>query len=474
MKIEISAPGKLILLGEYAVVYQRPCLVSAVSRRLKLRLEKMKRKIFQIEKGDKKGFVKTAIKNFSQKYSLDFGVKIETEKGFRLKYGLGSSAAATVSVLKGLAELAKIKMDKRELFNLAYKTVLDVQGVGSGFDVAAAIYGGTIYFKTGGEKIEKIADFDLPIIVGYSGVKADTPTLVRKVAEEKKRHHEMIERIFDEIENLVEEGKKALLEKNWKGLGELMNINQKLLENLGVSTEKLQRMIYEARMAGAIGAKLSCAGGGDCMIALADEKDRNDVERAIEKAGGRVVKLDFGAEGVRLERAGAVDNADELFVIVDKNDKILGFEKRSKCHHDKSLIHRAIGVVIFNNQGKVLLQKRSENKDVFPGFYTISCSGHVGKGEEYLESAKRELKEELGVEIRLDFCKKFISQSERETEMNALFKGKSEGPFFPNKDEVERVDFFSKKEIKHLLSQGKLLLTHFAKMSLQKMGVLEK
>ena len=300
-QMKVSAPGKLILLGEHAVVYHRPCLVSAVSKRLKLGIQKIKRKIVQIEKGDKKGFVKTAVKNFSEKYGLDFGVKIETEKGFDLNYGLGSSAAVTVSVLRGLAELANIKMAKRELFNFAYKTVLDVQGVGSGFDVAAAIYGGTIYFKTGGEEIEKIGDFDLPIIVGYSGVKADTPTLVKKVVEGKKRHPQIVEKIFNEIENLVEEGREVLLEKNWKRLGELMNINQKLLENLGVSTEKLQRMIYEARMAGALGAKLSGAGGGDCMIALVDPKDRADVERVIEKAGGEIVKLNFSAEGVKVE-----------------------------------------------------------------------------------------------------------------------------------------------------------------------------
>ena len=80
-----------------------------------------------------------------------------------------------------------------------------------------------------------------------------------------------------------------------------MNSNQKLLENLGVSTEKLQRMIGEARKAGAIGAKLSGAGGGDCMIALVNRKDRAGVEKAIEGAGGEIIKLNFSAEGVRVE-----------------------------------------------------------------------------------------------------------------------------------------------------------------------------
>lgn len=489
-QIEVSAPGKLVLLGEHAVVYQRPCLVSAVSKRLKLEIRKLKGGFLQIEatavglKGYRKElhqlcqnelprgarFVETAVKNFFQKYSFNFGIKVEAKDGFDLKYGLGSSAAVTVSVLKGLTELGKIEVDKRELFDLAYQTVLDVQGVGSGFDVAAAIYGGTIYFKTGGEIIKPIADFELPIVVGYSGTKADTPTLVRQLAEKKEKQPRTIEKIFDEISNLVEKGKKAVLKKDWSGLGKLMVANQKFLEKLGVSTPKLGKMISAAQKAGALGAKLSGAGGGDCMIALVNEKDKADVGKAIKKAGGQVVKLGFSAEGVRLERTLGIDDSSELFVVVGENDNIIGYEPRSICHQNKSLIHRLVGIIIFNKKGQILLQKRSKRKSTHPGFYTLSCSGHVSKGEKYQDTAERELEEELGVKIPLRFFKKFISQSEKETHMSALFKGKSEGPFFPNRKEIERVDFFSKKEIRGLLSLR--LLTPFAKRSLQEIGIL--
>jgi len=319
--IKVSAPGKLILLGEHAVVYQRPCLVSAVSRRLNLEIKKSKRKKLFIEapavglkdyqkeinnlcqKKLPKGarFVETAVRNFFQAYNFNFGVKVEAKDGFTLQYGLGSSAAVTVSVLKGLAVLTEVKINKKDLFKLAYRTILDVQGVGSGFDAAAAIYGGTIYFKTGGEIIEPIANFDLPIVVAWSGVKADTPTLVRKIAERKKRYPRVVEKIFNEIESLVEKGKKAILKKDWHNLGELMDINQRLLKSLGVSTEKLEQIIYEVKKAGALGAKLSGAGGGDCVIVLIDDKDRIEVEKAIKKAGGKLVGLQFSAKGVVLE-----------------------------------------------------------------------------------------------------------------------------------------------------------------------------
>lgn len=320
-KVKVSAPGKLMLLGEHAVVWGRPCLVMAVDRRLKISLEKLKEKFLEIEAPSagiksyrknlselgknsppkKPRFVEMAVKNFADKYSLNFGVKIKTEDGPPLNYGLGSSAAITVAVLKGLTELSRKNLAKKRLFDLAYKTVLDVQGVGSGFDVAAAIYGGTIYFKTGGRKIEKAVNFDLPLVVGWSGVKADTPTLVRKVAREREKHPQIVGKIFDKIEGLVEEGRKALLKKDWQTLGELMNINQKLLENLGVNTPKLAKLIYTSRQAGALGAKLSGAGGGDCMIALVDEKDRKDVEEAIENARGKVIKAKIGGERVRID-----------------------------------------------------------------------------------------------------------------------------------------------------------------------------
>lgn len=300
--IKVSAPGKLILLGEHSVVYHRPCLVSTVSWRLKLSLEKIEKRIFKIETGDKKGFVKTAVENFSRIYSLNFGVKIKKENGLEFNYGLGSSAAVTVSALEGLAELAKIKLSKKELFNLAYQTVLDVQGVGSGFDVAAAIYGGTIYFKTAGEIIEPLTDQALPVVVAYSGVKADTPTIVRQVAEKKKKQPQVINQIFNEITQLVEKGKKALLKKDWPRLGQLMNANQKLLEKLSVSTPKLEKMISAAKSAGAFGAKLSGAGAGDCMIALVEEKNKQAIEKSIEKSGGEIVPIQVGTrQGVKVE-----------------------------------------------------------------------------------------------------------------------------------------------------------------------------
>ena len=92
-------------------------------------------------------------------------------------------------------------------------------------------------------------------------------------------------------------------------------------------------------------------------------------------------------------------------------------------HSDRKYIHRSVGVVIFNENGDVLLQKRSKSKDIEPGKWTISASGHVTWGQEYLEAAGRELFEELGVKTELSFVKKILTKDSRELEWTEIYRG---------------------------------------------------
>lgn len=319
--IQISAPGKLMLLGEHAVVYNRPCLVSAVDQRMHVTLELTTRDKFELNAEDvniknyqkplseigggeiPKGasFAEMAVKNFCEKYQLKKGIKITTQSQFSSLFGFGSSSAVTVCVIKGLSELTKISLSEKEVFDLSYKTILDIQGKGSGFDLAAAIYGGTLYFVTGGKKMEPLDTKGLELVVGYSGVKADTVTMVNLVKEKMIAQKKVIEKIFDYIAQLVEDARDAILKKDWRYLGTLMDYNQNYLEELGVSTEKLNRMITAARKTGAYGAKLSGAGGGDCMIALVSKEKQKLVQEAIQNNGGQILELAIEAEGVRFE-----------------------------------------------------------------------------------------------------------------------------------------------------------------------------
>lgn len=304
-KISVSAPGKLMLFGEHAVVYNRPCLVTAVSARIKVSIERTSGD-FKIEAPQVKDvrFVEETVGFFQKKFKIGNGLAIKTESDFSCEYGFGSSSAVTVGILEGLRELFNLSLSKKDLFDLGYKVTLAIQGLGSGFDIAAAAFGGVLYFLTAGKVIEKLSVKSLPLVVGYSGVKADTSTLVKRVGLGFKAQRSRIEKIFNEIAQIVEEAKKELIEKNWLRVGYLMSKNQALLQKLGVSTKKLDKMCQAAEKAGAFGAKLSGAGGGDCMIALISNEKKRAVERAIERAGGKVIKVQTCAEGVRDESNG--------------------------------------------------------------------------------------------------------------------------------------------------------------------------
>lgn len=313
MKITVSAPGKLMLFGEHAVVYGRPCIVTAVGQRMRAVVELINKPIFILNAPDvgvknyqkpmtelgigdiPKGarFIEFAVKNFHIKKG---GVKITTKSEFNALFGFGSSSASTVCVIKALSELTGKKLPDRQIFDLAYKTVLDVQGKGSGFDTASAIYGGTLYFVKGGKVIKPLNIKNLPLIVGYSGIKADTVTIVNQVLEKAKKYPEQIDNTYTSIQSIVDLARKAILKSDYKTLGKLMNFNQDYLVFLGVSSQKLDTMINAAKDAGAYGAKLSGAGVGDCMIAIAPQKARKAVEKAI-----KAINIKTNAEGVRVE-----------------------------------------------------------------------------------------------------------------------------------------------------------------------------
>lgn len=167
------------------------------------------------------------------------------------------------------------------------------------------------------------------------------------------------------------------------------------------------------------------------------------------------------------------DDQQELFVVVDKDDNILGYRTRYECHHDRSLIHRGAVCFLFDDMGRVLLQKRSATKDTDPGFWSVSAGGHVGKGESYEAAMARELKEELGVGLPIVFVEKFIFNHPRETEMDALFTAKGNGPFHPDPREVAEVTFFSNIEILKNLKSKVFHMTKICHEGLYKVGFLK-
>lgn len=302
-KITVSAPGKLMLFGEHAVVYGYPCIVTAVDKRLYVEAGLSAKEEDEIIAPQVKEsrFVLESIAYFKEKFHINQSVRITTYGDFSHTVGLGSSSAVTVATFKALSVLFNTPLTQKEIFDLSYKVNLDIQGLGSGFDIAAATFGKTLYFVSGGKVIEPLQTDALPLIVGYSGIKADTPFYVRRLAESFKNKKDELNKLFEDITYIVNKAKDNIKEKNFKELGKLMTKNHSILQKLGVSIPKLNDMVEAALSAGSWGAKISGAGGGDCIIALVDKNKRFQVEKAIQKVGGEIISVDTNVEGVRYE-----------------------------------------------------------------------------------------------------------------------------------------------------------------------------
>lgn len=302
--ITVSAPGKLMLFGEHAVVYGYPCITTAVDTRLTVTIESTHDSKVSIDAPGVKDtrFVDAAIALATTEWHIHHGgFRLTTKSPFSGCYGFGSSSAVTVATLKALASLFQAEIDDRKLFDAAYNVILSIQGAASGFDVASAVFGKTLYFVGGGKVIEPLTVGDIPLVVGYTGVKSSSTDFIKMIAAKRERYPEKVNRIFLGIAKFVDQAKEKMLSGDWERAGCLMDFNQEYLRDLGVSSEKLEVLIRAAKDAGAWGAKLSGAGGGDCMIALAAAGVRQAVEEAITHAGGEVVHVTPNAQGVRID-----------------------------------------------------------------------------------------------------------------------------------------------------------------------------
>jgi len=298
--IKTSAPGKLLLLGDYAVVYGHPCIVTAVEKRINVEAQIIDAREDSIRTPQVKEsrFVLETIAYIKEQFTITKSIEIKTKGDFSHQVGLGSSSAVTVATAEALNQLFKLKLTKKDIFTICYKVNLLIQGVGSGFDIAAATYGKTIRYVKGGDSIEEISLQSLPLIVGYSGIKADTPYYIRKVAEAFKQRQTELNELFASTHILVDKATEALRKNDFETVGHCFNDGHFILQQLGVSIPKLDSMVKAARNAGAWGAKLSGAGGGDCMIALVPPDKSQKVKDAITRVGGDIIEVELQANGV--------------------------------------------------------------------------------------------------------------------------------------------------------------------------------
>lgn len=291
-----SAPGKIILFGEHAVVYGEPALSLAVDRRIKCDISTSSSET-QVN-----GY---PINRKHHSYILECVEKIDSDKKFDIKTesnlpsgaGMGSSAAVTVSTLGCLKEFLSMSLEEEKIAKDAFEIEYKVQGKASPIDTSTSTHGNAIMISKEkkedflwkiekGESIWNIHHQDIPdidLVIGDTRVHSPTGPLVEKVRKFYERSN-FAKEIIEDIGEVVKKATKHLKNEDLEEVGELMNKNHRLLSILGVSHPKLEKLIRGARKY-SYGAKLTGAGGGGSMIALTNEPKK--VAKEITKRGGK-------------------------------------------------------------------------------------------------------------------------------------------------------------------------------------------
>ena len=144
----------------------------------------------------------------------------------------------------------------------------------------------------------------------------------------------------------------------------------------------------------------------------------------------------------------------EIFYHVDEDDNVIGQVNRAEAHSDPSKIHRTIHVIVLNNKDEIILEKRSQNVDLFKGRW-IDVGGHVHYGESYEEAARREVKEEIGIEVQtLEKLGLVRKRTEKESENIMAFLARHNGPYEADEHEVEFIRIFKIEEVARMIEEN--------------------
>jgi mevalonate kinase len=306
-----SGFGKVILFNEHFVVYGIPGIASAIDSIACAEARKTGEGIIvRDERKGAKGY--TEKKKIQQKDSIDRMLKamgfsmekvsLEILLGGNLPSfsGIGASAASSVAIARAIAEEFKLDLPDKKINDIAYEAEKAYAGTPSGIDNTAATYGGLIWFKKAlcgvPNTIEKLSiNKPIEIVIGNTGIIADTKAMVAGVAVRKKKNPEKYDRLFKQAEELAIVARKALEDFDLRKVGELMNENHLQLKEIGVSCEELDHLVSLAREKGAFGAKLTGGGGGGCMVALTPGRTlQEEVATTIENEGFKVLKTKIG------------------------------------------------------------------------------------------------------------------------------------------------------------------------------------
>jgi hydroxymethylglutaryl-CoA reductase len=296
--------GKIILLGEHAVVYGRHAIAAPVPLAIQAQIEDIDSGIelmiprwgveqsLHPEAKDPQSFDQP-LATILEKLELGArAMRITVFANVPRAMGLGGSAAVAVSIIRAMDEHFKLNLSDEEVNGLAFECEKVAHGTPSGIDNTMATYGCPLLYRRGEPPLVESINPKAPInlVIGMSGIESLTARMVADVRKAWQRNSRLYEQIFDSIDRLTLEAVKAIHNHDMEHLGDLMNICQGQLNSLQVSSWEIEEMIQLARRTGALGAKLTGGGGGGSIIALCPDNSA-EVAAAIESSGYQAMEV---------------------------------------------------------------------------------------------------------------------------------------------------------------------------------------
>lgn len=269
-------PGKVILLGEHGAVYGQPALAAPISRGVRATAVASESLELELPEGLAEAQLDALERAFVRAGKLTGHpkVSVSVESDLPLSMGLGSSGALSVAVTRAMLQAKTGKApDQKTVERIAFALEKEFHGTPSGVDHTTSARG-TMVLYTKGQVREVIARKPVKVLIAMVGARAATKLTVGALRERQAKWGSRYRRVFVEIGQLAREGAAAAKKGDLELLGDLMNMNQGFLSALGLSSERLEAMVYRLRSAGALGAKLTGAGGdGGAVIALFKEPE---------------------------------------------------------------------------------------------------------------------------------------------------------------------------------------------------------
>ncbi len=295
--IRASASGKVILLGEHAVVYGRPAIAIPLSGlraqatliphpgpfHIQAPAVGIDAPLSKLPPDHPLARIVYLTAEHIRRPLPDALLRIESE--IPVASGLGSGAAVSTAIVRALAAWYGVPADPPTVSALVYEVERIYHGTPSGIDNTVIAYEQPVYFIRGQAPEPLPVGATLHLLVADSGI----PSQTREVVEDVRRNWEAeptrYEMLFERVAEEVEKAREAITRGDARALGKRMDANHKLLQEIGVSAPALDRLVEAARRAGALGAKLSGAGRGGNIIALVDKSTAERVREALKTAG---------------------------------------------------------------------------------------------------------------------------------------------------------------------------------------------